>query len=151
MAARGLFVALYRCAVRCSHADFAELWALRRSNSPVEALAVESAVLRQIVLDVAGRTRPCARVAYSVTYSTDGELEPLQAAPGTTLYCYTFNAPGSPARRLEVESSGELWHAVVHSGDLVVCRAPSGLHSLVGHTSRAHCRGQRIVVLATAL
>lgn len=138
-------VVLHRNVVPCTPETFAELWALAESPH----LSRQCAAIHRIAQDVRDRA---GAGSIRLHFSTNGAASPLVPPTASTLFCYTFNAPGSPPLITEARSTGStaLWSAVVHSGDLLVCVGPRfGASRITVTTPRAYCRGQRVFVHVT--
>ena len=149
----GEYIKLERGAVPCNSKRFAELWDL---GIPGQTLKPPPAwqcnkLLRAVLSDVQSRCGHHQLAETTITFSPDGTLEELNApAFDGPVLCYTFNAPGSFSRHLNVRnSSTHLWTAVLSSGDLLEYRRSighGGTFRLCAVTDPARCNGQRIVV-----
>lgn len=133
-------------------ACFARLWAARPVSGcqNVFDVSVSSELVAPAVQDYV-RRRGAAPVLCRVAYSSNGSVDPVHQSFNED-FMYTFNAPGSPCRRIIVARNDCLWQANVASGGLIISRGPiSGCgQEFVIRTSHAHCRGQRIVVTLSA-
>ena len=167
---------LHRTALHCSSHQFSELWSLRsavptasdtttavatiggsRGTNPHLPLSTLTCfeLLNRVRHDAETRSPTKTHSAYTIMFSPDGLVPQLQQPlTDDPIYCYTFNAPGTSARRLHVMNPGgnETWTLALHTGDLLEYRRATGSDAtfrLSGTTDPAHCNGQRIIITVT--